>query len=351
MGTLDQVWGYVNIAFLVILGLFVLFGVLYGLGRGAKRSLIRLATVVGFLLLAFFLTPLTANWIFGWNINIAGNTPAGWVDELVLQIQNSNTVEYLAPFIPYVGEFAVALALAIVNIVLFLVLYILIKPLSWIVYAIIAKCAAPKKDADGNKVKKHAWAGALVGLVQGLVLFFFFMLPFNGIIGIVNQAATYQPDNAGSAQAQALYAAAAVDGDDEEVDVLTVTKHINDATLIYTNILRYTGMEFLTKHAFNYETMARLDDGTTILIRDDLVTAMELVSDVTAFQAVIDRVDQAQQDTGDIWLALQTVTPDDYKAARKLVNKFFSFNILQLGDVILSDLDTIMAENWGKTSN
>ncbi len=349
MEVLDQVLPYVNIALLVILGLFVLFGVLYGLGRGAKRSLIRLVTVVGFLLLAFFLTPLTANWLFHLPINIAGHTPSGWVDELVLQLQNSNTVQYLAPVIPYASEFALALALAIINIVLFLVIYILIKPLSWVVYAIIVKFAAPKKDADGNKVKKHAWAGALVGLVQGLVLFFFFMLPFNGLLGVVNQAATYRPDNGGAAgQTQALYAAAATDGDDNEVDVLAVTRQVNDATAIYTNILRYTGMEFLTKHAFNYETMARLDNGTTILIRDDIVTAMELVSDVRAFQTVIDRVENAQQDTGDIWLALQVITPKDYESARNLVNKFCSFNLLKIGDVIIGDLDKIMQENFGE---
>ena len=350
MEGLDLILPYVNIGFLAVLGLFILFGVLFGLGRGFKRSLIRLATVVGFLLLAFFLTPFTAQWVFSWHINIAGNTPVGWVDELVQRLQDTNTVGYLAPVMPYLGDFIVALALAVVNIVLFLVLYLIVKPLSWIVYAIIARFAAPKKDADGNKIKKHAWAGALIGLVQGLVLFFFFMLPFNGLLGIVNQVATYEPVNNEPAQTQSVSAAADEDAADDSVDydVLTVAKQMNGATAVYTGILRYTGMEFLTKHAFTYETMVRLEGGTKIKIRDDLATGIELVSDVLAFSEVINRIDTTDTETGDIWLALQELTPADYAAARNIVNKFFSLNILQLGDVIIGDLDAIMAEDFGK---
>ncbi len=347
MGDFSQVAPYVSLAFLVVLGLFVLFGILFGLGRGLKRSSIRLLTVLGFMLLAFFFTPLTADWVFGWNISLGGNTPKEWVDELVQYLQDSNTVEYLAPVIPYVGEFAVALALALVNMVLFLVLYLVLKPLSWIVYTIIAHHAAPKKDADGNKVKKHAWAGGLVGLVQGLVLFFFFMLPFNGILGVVNQVATYEPVNSDqTVQTQSVNDAESSNPDD--YDVIAIAQQVDSATTVYTNILRYTGMEFLTKQAFRYETMVRLSDGTQIQIRDDLATAIELTSDLMAFNGVVKRVNDVETATDDMWLALQEIKPADYAAARKIVDKFFTLNILKIGDVIIGDLDKIMAENFGE---
>lgn len=328
-----------------LLGIFLIFGMFFGLIRGLKRSSIRLATVLVALLLAFLLTPVIGRALTSINIPINGKTPSEWMDMLANQI--GENAFYLESVMPHLQDFLVAAALAVVNLVLFLVLYIVVKILSWIVYAILAPICAPKKDKDGKRYKKHAWFGLLVGAVQGLVLFFFFMIPVNGLIGVAGQVAGYQAlGGVKLTPADQTVATAAMDEDESGMDMVQTVKDVDDALGTYKLVLRYSGMEWLSKQALAYQTTIRVKGAKGMCLSKDLATGLELFADVQAMRPTIDRLNRAYEDAGDMATALAVLDENDYTALRYLVDKFFSLEVLRFGDVLLDNLDQILAKDF-----
>ena len=347
MEMLDSILPILSLALVGVLGVFVLFGMLFGLIRGVKRAGLRLAIFGGLLVVVFFLTPVISNALLGMNVNIGGRTPNGHVDAMadtVMESLQSSLGKYVAPFGPYLREYAVGIVLAAVNLVLFIVLYLVVKVLSWIIYAIVAHFAAPKRDKDGNKLPRHRGWGLLVGAVQGVFLFLFFMMPINGMLGIVNQAATYQAAQA-KADAQALRAADYyvgtndgydTDSSSDSVDLDTVFADVNGAMGLYNNVLKYTGLQFLSKQAFSYQLTVRVEGSQSINLVHDINSAWELYVDLEKVTAVLDKI-AAVGDTYD----LTTITAADYQVLRNYINKTFDLQILHIADRIFTDLDKI----------
>lgn len=342
--TLDQFLTYLPAVLFGIFAVFLVFGMLFGAGRGAKRSLIRLLTLTGFILIVFLITPSLSQWVYGWDISIAGNTPAGWVEEMVQSLRQNESTAYLAPFVPYIKEVVIGLAFALINIILFLLLYLLVKPLSWIVYCILAGIIAPKRNAKGKRNPKHAGWGLLIGAVQGVVLFFFFMLPVNSLVSMTAEIAAYEGYN------QATVQTITTDDDtsttesdtDKETGITAtlpeVVQKISQATQGYQNVLRYTGLESVSRWAFNYQMTVQTND-VSINVGKDLVTGAELVVDLNALEPLYDRL----WESDDFAAGLATFSHQDFEAVRYIINKVFDFEILKVGDIIFKNFDNILA--------
>lgn len=342
---MDLILQYASYVMLGILGVFVLFGMLFGMGRGLKRSTLRLLIFVGSLVAVFLLTPVVGSAILGIDVTICGKTPNQWVDglsdQLVVFLQESMS-SYVAPFGPYIKEYATSIVLAVVNMVLFVLLYIIIKMISWFVYAIVARFAAPKKDRNGNKVKQYRLAGLLVGALQGVLLFAFFFLPVNGVLGVVNQAAQYQTaqasDDVGTASASVNE-----DSGSSEFDLETILTKVDSSLTLYNNVLRYSGLQFLSNKAFEYQLTLRVDGGDSINLVHDINSAWELYVDSNALTKVIEKFSNIA-DTHD----LTVLTTNDYKVLRQYVNKTFDLQILHIADAVLTDLDKIFNTPFGE---
>lgn len=348
---LDVILPYASMAMLALLGVFVLFGALFGMGRGVKRAGLRLGIFVGLLLVALLLTPVVASGLLGINISINGQTPTEWVDslsdDLVVMLQES-LGQYMTPFGPYIKEYAVGLVLAVLNIILFFLLYIVIKIISWIIYAIVARFAAPKRDKDGNKNKKHVWWGALVGMVQGVLLFVLFLLPIHGVIGVVNQAAQYQDKASQDTQPQALTTSAYEDDDDNnsQINLSEVFTKVNDSMAVYNNVMRYSGLRFLSNKAFAYQLTVRVKGSDSINLVHDINTAWELYVDAENLGTVIQKVGDIAE-TYDFSL----LTAKDYQILRNYINKAFDIQLLHIADHILGDLDDIFNEPFNEDND
>lgn len=347
---LDVILPYASIAMLSLLGVFVLFGALFGMGRGVKRAGLRLGIFVGLLVVALLLTPVVAGGLLGINISINGQTPTEWVDSLsdnlVVMLQES-LGQYMAPFGPYIKEYAVGLVLAFLNIILFFLMYIVIKIISWIIYAIVARFVAPKRDKDGNKNKKHVWWGALVGMVQGVLLFVLFLLPIHGVIGVVNQAAQYQDKAGQDTQPQAVTTSAYDDDDNNsQIDLSEVFAKVNDSMKTYNNVMRYSGLQFLSNKAFAYQLTVRVKGSDSINLVHDINTAWELYVDSENLGTVIQKVGDIA-DTYDFSL----LTAKDYQILRNYVNKAFDIQLLHIADHILGDLDDIFNQPFNEENH
>lgn len=336
MDIFDIVLKYASVALLGVLGVFVLFGMLYGMGRGFKRSLLRLVLYVGLLVGVFLLTPVVTNFILNLDVTIFGKTPNGWVDfcteKLVVFLQETFG-KYVSPFGSYIQDFALGIVLSIVNIVLFMVLYFVMKFVSWIIYSIVAHFWAPKRDRNGNKLPKHALGGMLIGALQGVALFVFFMLPVNGVLGIVHQAAQYQSMQ----DEHELAAAQSYSDEDGEINLEKVFTDIDNSLALYNNVLRYTGLQALSNKAFEYQLTVRIEGAEAINLVNDVNTAWELYIDAQAVPGVVDKFTTAV-DTNDFTV----LTSKDFKVLRSIVNKTFDLQVLNIADWFLADLDNVL---------
>lgn len=343
MEILDKILPYASITMLGILAAFVLFGMLTGMARGFKRSALRLVIFVGLLLAVFFLTPVIINAILAIDVQIVGRTPNEWVqyasDELVVVLQDQFG-SYIAPFSAYISEFALAMVLAVVNLILFIVLYMVLKFVSWILYSILAAFIAPKCDRHGNKYPKHAMGGLLVGIVQGIALFVFFMFPINGVLGVMHQAVQYQATE-GVESVEPQLTVASEDG--EEIDLGAVMSKIDGSLTLYHQVMNYSGLQFLSDKAFEYQLTVRIDDTTKINLLKDINTAWELYVDAQSAKVVFDKIADVFETRN-----FAQLNAKDYQVLRRMVNKVFDLEILNLADWILADLDEIFNTPFGE---
>ena len=135
--------------------LFILFGVLFGLMRGTKKTLIRLMIIMSTTAVLFFITrPIT--------MSVASSMTSGIAADLTergipLETVNNMIVGFTAPLV-------------------FLVLFIIVNMLSWIFFAIFTR----------NVERSGKLGGALIGAGAGLFIAIMFMMPLNGYAKFVH---------------------------------------------------------------------------------------------------------------------------------------------------------------------
>ena len=339
MEVLDIALKYASVALLGLLGVFVFFGMVYGMVRGFKRSLLRLVLYVGLLVAVFLLTPIVTNAILGININFFGRTLRGWIDfiggELVVFLKKQFG-EYVAPFGSYLNDLAVGLVLAVVNLIIFFAMYFIMKFVSWIIYSIVAHFWAPKTDRNGKKYPKHVWGGLLIGALQGVALFLFFMLPINGLLGVVHQAVQYQAVTVETVQAQAV----AADGqsNDGKFDLEKLMVDVDDSLSLYNNVMKYSGLQFLSNKAFEYQLTVRIEDMGSVNLVHDINSVWELYVDAKALGPVFDKlVDMFEKQDYTL------LNAKEYQLLRNATNKVFDLQLLKIADWFLADLDEILS--------
>ncbi len=161
--------GYFTLGVLGFSAIQVVFSTLLGLIRGRNRSILRLFLIIGSAVGAYFLIGALVPVIM--NINVG---EAGTMKEMLSEA--------------FTGEVAIpeklqAIIFTLVEVVLGIAVYILVffvlKFLSWIILYPIFKIFI-KKGA-----KKRVGFGALVGLLQGIVVAFLICAPVTGLVGEV----------------------------------------------------------------------------------------------------------------------------------------------------------------------
>lgn len=339
MDIFEVILKYASITMVGVLVLFIFFGMIYGMIRGFKRSLLRLVLYVGLLAAVFFLTPVVTNALLNLNVNIAGRTPNGWVEffgEKLVVFLKDQFGNYVAPFGSYLMDFSVGLVMAIVNLVLFFLMYFIMKFVTWIIYSIMAHFWAPKKDRMGNKIPKKVWAGLLIGALQGVALFLFFMLPFNGLLGVVHQAAYYQATQDAELEPQ-LSTTASYTDENGQIQLDKIFQDVDESLNLYQNVLRYTGLEFLSNKAFEYQLTVRMEGADSINLVHDINSAWELYVDSKSVGPIFEKIGRMFDEHN-----YTLLTTKDYRLLRNFTNKVFDFELLKLADWFLADLDEVL---------
>ncbi len=293
----------VLIALNAIFALCILFGFLWGLKRGVKRSALRIGIIAGCLILAFFVAmPVTSSLL---NMDISSIVTYTDSNGEVQKTFNDIISSAITDISPDVKEaydnseslraLVDALPQMILQCLIFVLLFWIFKCLTWPIFAIIAKCAWGRKKKEqtaqetaaqpktvesgrvvenGNtrpvppkKEKKHRLGGAMVGLAQGFVIALFTLVPIAGVSSIVKDV---------EAQASTVEAASETSSDSEDMKPLvemlreSLGDDIVDSLTAYEDsvlgvMCGWTGVDDLM---FDIGTSAKVGDKSTNLRKE-----------------------------------------------------------------------------------
>ena len=195
----------------VLLALFIVLGFFWGLGRGLKKSALRIVFFVVFSVVAFFLSSVITATIANISITVDGESQT--LSELVLSaILSSPEIKDFYDSSTAIQGLITQLPLMVLNVLVFIVLLIIFKFLSWLFFAITARIVfrrkKKKKKTNGiydekainpegssaivleeKPVKKHRLLGGLVSACQAFLFLFLIMVPINGVTGLINEIA------------------------------------------------------------------------------------------------------------------------------------------------------------------
>ncbi len=282
-----------------VFGIIVLFGFFVGLARGFKKSFFRLIWLVGTAAILWFVTPVISNYLNSFDITSFGLVINGQTVHKLSDIG----VNLLNEFIKdedilssqAVQEFAKNLPMMVLNLIVFVVLFFVLRYLLWLIWAPMAsklfdkdkrarkryekrikelkKKGMPITEEDSQfdmpKKSKYRFLGGVVGIVCGLVIS---AVAFSPIVGL---NAIYQNVSANITTKN-----------DEGEEVSFVNSQLDEQTLSYVNsyqdsiastILKYSGTEFVSDFIFSNMTVADVK-GEKVKLANEVSTGVKLYS-------------------------------------------------------------------------
>ena len=170
--------GYVTIAILALTAISIIFGVLFGLKRGRNRALARLVLIILSAVLAFLLRGIIVDVLMGINIG-EGNIK----DVLTEALSGGETA------LPEsLNNLVFVLVELIVGLISFVLLFFVLRFITWLIIFNILKKFIKKGE------NKHGGAGALIGLVQGILIAIIVWSPLSGLIIQVDKFSKVEMD-------------------------------------------------------------------------------------------------------------------------------------------------------------
>ncbi len=149
--------GTISIIVIALTAVALVFGTLYGLKRGRNRSILRLILILGCVAGAIFLREPVIEFLMELDV----------VQELL---------QSLAGELPEAFQLYMLVLIGIVlNLLVYFILFFILRIVSWLILFPILKIFVK------TEVDKRKGAGALIGLIQGIVIAFAVLVPLNGL--------------------------------------------------------------------------------------------------------------------------------------------------------------------------
>jgi len=301
---------FITLGLLGMLVIAVVGGMFWGAVRGSKRTFIRIGILIIVFIFTLLITPLVSNIIYSAALNkisIDGKT----VNEFITE---SDVIKNATDTIPEAADFIKNVPLVLVNIVVFMLLFFVLRYLSMIIYKIVAARVAPKKGSDDEKTKHSRLMGILTGALQGFLIFAFVFVPINGLMFCLYKVDKYNPK---------LATINVLDSDVQgDFDLGSINKTIRDANTEIQNspigtITRLSGVQFISNIALN--PLCTVKAGrTAINVKDDAVNGLELTRDYIA-------IDKLVNDSTD----LTRISEQQYAEIKNIVNKAFNIGLVK----------------------
>ena len=187
-----SIGSYISVGVFGLIALFALLGIIFGAKRGFSKSVIRIFTVAAAAVGSFFIV----KWILGLIVDYTSKVTDGGTKSLeeTLYSINSGIEGYLPDYLRTIfsevhSETAITVLMMIVALVLspvlFFTVFLLLKGISLLVYNILAGLAGA--ISYGKGIVSTVF-GAVVGLLQGVLISAVIILPISGVCSIAVDA-------------------------------------------------------------------------------------------------------------------------------------------------------------------
>lgn len=342
-----------------ILFFFIIIGtVLTGLKRGLIRSSIRLGTIIAFTIIAGLITIPITNAILNidvssLNVEYNGAIATNLSEVVKAFLFQINGIESAANASPALMQLIENLPSVIISFVVFTILSLVFLLISWLVYYIIQRYAlrsskiereikkqqklAKKSKQQGvvtqnqvmlTKPKRNRFLGALVGLVQGVVLAFILFFPVSTICNIVGDLTTTEKNVVEAEQTSENLNQKSAD---------LIRYYVGDSTLQYFDAYNNTFVsEFVSMGGLNY---AVFDEVTKINIENkDIKIRNEIFSLTKTYDDLMDILNIKQNTWKDL----------EINKINKLIINFLNNDLVS---TLVPELMPYALENYVCTSN
>lgn len=253
----------------------LVIGLLLGFMRGSRRAILRLILVILCVALAFALNGTVSNTIM--------QTPVQDGMTLEQAVVSQLPEEYAA-----IGEALVPIVALLITAISFIMIFYLLKFVSWAIIFPICKIFVKKarKKKNGDYGSKHALLGGLIGLVQGGVVALVLCVMLNGLLynvgnlmGAVNAfAGDNNPTNPPAAMASVIAEEGDPQGGEEQQpaaaqagDIMVLFEDYKNSKTCQT--LHNAGGDKM----FNLVARVKTEDGKTLTLTGQVDAVSALV--------------------------------------------------------------------------
>ena len=165
----------ISLIILILLAVALLFGMFYGLTRGRNRSILRLILILGCVGGAIYLTPIIKE------ILLELDTGNGKLGDMLGAMFGAGQENVPQEVIDMGNTFMEA-----INLLLYVITFFLLRFTSWFILFPILKIFVRK-----DLIKKRG-LGAIIGLIQGLIIAFAVLVPLNSALVKVNTLSGFE---------------------------------------------------------------------------------------------------------------------------------------------------------------
>ncbi len=297
-----------DVVVLVAFGIMALIA-LFQAPRGGIRSFISLVLVAAAAVFSFLAAQPIARAIMTFDISsfgfvtLADGSVAPSLEAWMMDfLQNTEGVSDIVTASPAIESLIRQLPVAVGSIVIFMVLFLLLKPVTAILYGFF-KLFVPKRDAYGRKRKKNFFAGLLFNLARAVVFLSVFLIPITGFYNV-----------AGTTIAELEKTELA-----EKEDVKPLLEAGNALVKDYTEsttygILNTVKLNGLYQSAFDKLSEIELQDGTKASFFGELNKLLPIVGDVVKLADVFGSGDLKSEDLTTIANILKDLGENDLVA-------------------------------------
>lgn len=318
-------------------GLFLFFGLFWGLIRGLKKSLFRGLWLFALALIMFFVTPSISRALCNMDISflnikvgdVTATSVFGAIKEAILSVQDIADIADKNPsLIPMIEQ----LIILVINLIVFPISYWLAKIVTYPIWAIISAIIFKKKKTVVNgkkmrvKVKKHRLSGMLLGAVASVMVLVVTLMPISGTINLVQKIddleyTSVEEDNEG----KGLITSVAGE------EVMQYVDAYSDSVL--SKAFKYTGISFISNSMYDFLSTAKVD-GQKVSLSQELQLYVSLYNDINNITKT--DFDNLTQQSMSIFL----------NSSEGLVKKLFSSAVLNVvGDDLIPYAVELLEEN------
>lgn len=284
----------------ILIALFLLIGIMFGIKRGALKSFVRLSFLIFNCIFWLSFTPFISKLILYANLNPLLNVEVGnetihtladltnyfiHSSEIVLEFSAANPI-----FASFIGE----LPLIAANFIVFITGYFLLKSITLPLYSYVVKriykLIIMKKASLLNSSKRKIrsrFFGAIFGVMQSALTGMILFMPFSAGALIFSTLNTATLNNTPTMNISQTVNLSSSENTGEIIQTNPIPNEMDEFINIYYNTLLPRTLRTMQLNNFNefiFSSLSSVEiDGTTISLAKELKASTEIINDLQLF--------------------------------------------------------------------